>query len=239
MRLKLKLEDIFQPASPEDVAGRQQELKRREEEQAERDKQERLRREREQKEREERLKKQFAVVLRKLGYTKNIQANDWGALVSANRDQDHSISLRLDNKRVNVSGSFPRGPDNHWVTPYDDKGNEFPSPKISISPDKTVDQMVTDIRRRFLPYYEKRMEMVQKQIAKDSAHTDQTTKNMRILKGKPVSDYEAKQKTIRGYDIFPDGKYGEVKVDGDEVEIQASHLTIQQAQQIIRIIRGK
>jgi len=239
MPLREQIEDIFKPATPQDVTSRQKEMKRREEAEAERQRQERIRQEQERKAREQQLKGTFAKVLKSLGYTKELSANDWGANVSARRDKDHQINLRFDNKRVEVSGTYPRGVNGKWITVYDEQGHEVPSPKITVSPDKSAEQMVIDIRRRFLPAYEKRMEYIKAQIQKDTQHEDLTAKNMRILKGKPVSDYERGKKQLSGYDVFPEGKYGNITVQGDDVSIEVSHLTVKETLNILRIIKGR
>jgi hypothetical protein len=69
------------------------------------------------------------------------------------------FSIRDEKDRLSVSGEYPKDEKGHDGMPY----GENP-PKISVSLSKRNEQIVADIKRRFLPAYEALFQKVQERV---------------------------------------------------------------------------
>ena len=238
-KVRVMMEDIFKPAGPEELAQRTKDKERMDAEQAER---ERLEREHEKAEGRAVAKKKslkIQKISKLLGFPKvKEDINDWSYSVNVTGTNSigDSIHISFRDGRFNISGDYPRSRDNRWIAHVqDENGQEIFSPAISVSPEKTVEQVVAEVNRRFMPYFTRRLSLVKQTIEKENSYEDLTLKNLQDIKGSPLTDWEKREKKIQPYS---DNYYGDIIAGGDDINLRVSHINVDQAKRILAIIRG-
>jgi hypothetical protein len=239
---------IFKPASPEN-------LKHREELDPE------LRREREEKEKRERMEAQrrayeqegnakIKQVITAMGY-KPYQRSGWNQVEALDKSDKKVLSLRLiqdynraDAGRIKVSGDYPRDRQASYVGDvYDENNNKLEQPTINVSASKSVEQIVKDIQRRFMPYYEQFYAAALKKAKATDSYEDKTSNALTLIAGRKLSEYEARHKEISisapcaiedGYDAN-----GHIKASGDSIEFSIHGISAAQAKQMLKILNAK
>jgi len=100
------------------------------------------------------IKDRLKNILVKMGYTPTTTREDmfYFAQADGTKDQEH-IYLNANSyghkDKINVFGVFPRDNNNDYISPSEDKGYK----EINISINKTDEQIIKDIERRFKPNY--------------------------------------------------------------------------------------
>lgn len=159
--------------------------------------------------------------------------------------------------RVEVRGNYPKQADGSyagdiWYTQEerearkakgipDTEYGKIQKPSITISPDKTAEQIAKDIQRRFLPDYLDYRKRLDARIKETDDYESRTKTNLETLKKAKLTDYEEKQKRFSGYAKKGcEGARYEVKVSGTDVDVELHNLTVDQAEEILSIIvKGK
>lgn len=150
--------------------------------------------------------------------------------------------------RINVHGQYPHYARNGGhVTVYAPvtkkrwDGTEYASTdelhdaSISISSDKTPEQIAQDIQRRFMPAYEKRLALVLERIKENDEYYQSGCETLSAVLGRKVTADEAKNRAYQFYET--DGCSGNIKVSRGGVEINVDYLSIEAAKKIWAIIQ--
>ena len=192
-------------------------------------------------------------VLKLLGFEeiKDREASTWNCWIVGRNNKGEGIFLNASesNKwRFNISGFFPRDKKGEYITLYinredprrekfncDDIG-QWHEPRISLDSNKTAEKIAKDIQTRLYPEYFARLEEARQKIADNNEYTDTTEKALTELKGKALTDDEKNGKEFSLYDI---GKHGIVHASRELIRIEVSDLTIEQAKEILKIIKGE
>lgn len=158
--------------------------------------------------------------------------------------------------RVSVSGKYPRSADGSYVGDIwytveerdarkaqgiaDDSYGRVSQPSITISPDKTAEQIAKDIQRRLLPDVLDYKRRVQERIDSTNDYESTTTKALETLKGSQLTDYEKKEHRFYGYSKKnSEGFRYEVKASRKEVDVELHNITVEQAEQVLALVLKK
>ena len=239
---------IFKPATPQNLAKRD-ELNP----EIQREKQERARAEAERTLRDEALKRatynadfKIKAVLKLMGF-KAEQPAGWNRWLGKNKAGE-SISLRFtvdygkdpSTGRIRVYGDYPRDRKHNHVGDVYVDNNKLTQPEITLSASKTAEQMVADINRRFMPYYKQYFAAALKKATEADSYEDSTSSVLTAIKGAKLTQWEAEHYEVSisaGSD--DDSIYGNVKASGDSIRLDVSGLTVEQMKSIMTIIKGK
>jgi len=133
--------------------------------------------------------------------------------------------------RIRISGSFPRTEKGESVDPYryGEKRHE-----ITVSLAKTPQQIARDIERRFLPRYRELFGGVVERVNKSNQYARTCAKNLEAIKGKPLTEYEMKERTWR----FSGSVLGEVWVDNESARVELHSVPIETAKKIMAIVKS-
>jgi hypothetical protein len=163
------------------------------------------------------------------------------------------FSAGYGNKRVNVSGVYPRNADGsyagdvYYTLEERAKGigqanyGQVPHPTITISPDKTPEQIARDIEKRFLPDYRDYRARVQAVVDAHNDYESTTAASLLAVKGAQLTEYEARERKFSAYAVpeeYSGARY-EVKASQKEIDIDIHNITIDQARAIIALITKK
>jgi hypothetical protein len=193
--------------------------------------------------------------------------NDWDCRVDAVKEVDGPNAVKLyasfsagyGDKRIHVSGIYPRNCKNEYIRPYytqeeraarkaeglpEYNYGEVEPPKISISPDKTPEQIAKDIIRRLLPGVFDYHARVMARIDQDNDYHARSENTLAEIKkefnGGAPDQHEIERKMFSAY-IPKDGEeYGsrfEVKTSRESVDLEISSLTASEAIMVIRAVK--
>lgn len=192
-------------------------------------------------------------ILKLLGfkYKKPDEPNWWDSVVSGVLGESQEIYLnagRPDEKpqRIWISGNYPRGPKGEYVEAYKKvpcdeswRWEKVSQPRISVSPDKSDEQIVKDIRNRFLPDYLFRLELVLQKIEESKEYEEKNQGNLARLArlvNKGLDDWDKNNRRFVQYFKESDdnsSKRIEVQVSGDSVKMEFDSLNVAEAAAII------
>ena len=192
------------------------------------------------------LTKKLEKVIELLGQKvdREREADAWDARASSDKIYLHASEYGK--WRVNVSGVFPRDKDGRYVTVYmpvtktRGDGSTYESSKelrpssITISSDKTAEQIAKDIKARFMPEYEKRLALVLERLQEARNYQDNCEQTLTVAIGRTLTAEEAKNREVDFYHIT--GHLGEIKASEKTIDLQVSDITPEQAHQIFKII---
>lgn len=135
--------------------------------------------------------------------------------------------------RFNISGYYPRAKNGEYIRPND--YNES-LPSITVSSDKSVEQIVKDIKSRFMPSYEALLEKALAKIKSADDYEDLTLASMKAIKGKSLSEDETQRKVLylQGYDHI-----SSIPVSGDSVKLELYSVPLETAKKILAILKKK
>ena len=167
-----------------------------------------------------------------------------------------TFSAGYGDKRVHVSGNYPKNADGGyigdvWYTTEeretrkakgltDTNYGKVECPRITISADKTAEQIAKDIQRRFIPDYQDYRRRVQERIDATNDYESTTAKSLETLKGSQLTDYEKKEHKFYGYaKKNSEGFRYEVKASRKEVDVELHNLTVEQAEQVLAVVLKK
>lgn len=156
--------------------------------------------------------------------------NEWRSASLPNTSRNAHLSASYDRYgykgRIRVAMYFTGQLSHRDVMGYDSKFQE-----ISVSGEKTAEQIAADIKRRILPQLSEAITKADEVIAKRNAYENKTRTNWELLAGKKQGERD------RGniYLSFKDG-YGTASVNGDSIRLELSGLNIQTAQAIIALL---
>lgn len=164
-----------------------------------------------------------------------------------------SFSASYGDKRIHVSGIYPRDCNNSYIDVYiydkEARANEkflkfydygkVQSPSITISKDKTPEQIANDITKRFMPAYNRYLELVNKKININNDYESKTRKTLELLAGRPLTEYEKKEHklSIDGKKFQEYEARADVNASREDVTLEIHNLTPEIALKIINIIK--
>lgn len=136
-------------------------------------------------------------------------------------------------EKVRVSGIYPRDKKGQYITVYEKDANDHwqtvHQDTIKISLGKTDIQISNEIRRRFLPGYVKRLDLVIKKVREDNTYYDLTAQTLRYLKGGELTAWEKENNraTVEGCCC---------EVSGSDVNIDLRSIPAADAAEILKIV---
>ncbi len=142
------------------------------------------------------------------------------------------VSREWNTGRYLWSGEYPRDASGHDQTPYNAK-----RPSITVSPDKSPEQVARDITRRLVPDYLALLAQTRERIDRADAYANTARRNAvtlaKILDTVPGEHARQGDAAVR----FHRGEfYGDVAVNGDSIRIDARSLTMAQAERVLRAL---
>ena len=166
------------------------------------------------------------------------------------------FSAGYGNNRINVSGRYPKFADGGYVGDIwytveerdarkaqgiaDENYGKVSQPSITVSPDKTAEQIAKDIQRRLLPDVLDYLSRVQKCIDNKNDYEGSTSKSLETLKGSQLTEYEKKERKFSGYAKKNcEGIRYEVKASRKEVDVELHNLTVEQAERVLAVVLNK
>jgi hypothetical protein len=132
--------------------------------------------------------------------------------------------------RIFVSAGYPRTAKGEYVRPTN--YNEPMKDRISVSADKTPQQIAKDIANRLLPICKEYLAKVKKQINSTNEYYATTESALETLKGAKLDEYEIRSKEIR---LNTKG-YCHAKASRNEITLTLDSLDLQTAQKIIALL---
>lgn len=132
--------------------------------------------------------------------------------------------------RYFFSTDYPR-PSVGEISTYD-----LPRPSITCAETKTEEQLISDIKRRLLPDFERGLKIVQERIKQTTDYHSARDLNLSKVMGRKLTDEEKKSGNARlPYDS---GKpWGDVKSYNDSVSIELSNLSPDLAARILTMVK--
>ena len=181
---------------------------------------------------------------------------------AAGEDIHVYFSAGYGDKRIKVSGNYPRNADGSYPgTVYattEERGShdkpgtgipgldigqygEIAHPTITISPDKTPEIIARDIERRFLPAYREYLRRVQARVNDHNEYEAKTAAALAALKGAALTEYEAKERKfnmdgrkVKGQDYTP---HANIQASREDITLEIRNLSIDQAARILAVIK--
>ena len=134
--------------------------------------------------------------------------------------------------RIEISCSYPRDCKGEYIRPYD--YNETAKDSITVSSDKSPEQIAKDIERRLMPEYKDRLAKVKEKIRHYDDYHNSTISTLTDLKGFAPDEWEIRNKSfsLRGIK-----GYGTVKVSGSEASIELSYMSPLIIKKIIALLQ--
>lgn len=179
------------------------------------------------------IRAKVVAVFKLLGLKVNKQNEvcSWRVNEKAEKDdvQLYVSSSKFEKWRVTISGGFPRTAKGEYIRPY--KYDERPH-EITVSGEKTPEQIAKDIENRFMPRYRELLANVKKQIESADNYMYTTKKTLRAL-GRSVDEAEEDSKEFH---VSFKGGYGHVKASGENVSINLTSLDVQTAKKILALL---
>jgi hypothetical protein len=149
--------------------------------------------------------------------------------------------------RVHVSGVYPRDAKGQYIDVYNTEPGQYGKiygPNIKLSPDKTAEQIATNIKRRFIPDYAAHLAKVMERVNANNDYESTTAAVLELLKGASLTEYERNSHTITA--PIPDGlklpgrEYDvriNVKASRGSITLELNNLDAATASNIIQFIR--
>ena len=136
--------------------------------------------------------------------------------------------------RISISGGYPRTAKGEYIRPngYNEKRED----EITVSIDKSPQQMVKDIESRLLPVCAKYLAEVKKQITSADDYENTTVSTLETIKGGKLDEYEARNKEVA---LIVANGYGHAKASRREVSLDIHGLSLEVALQIIALLPKK
>ena len=172
------------------------------------------------------------------------------------------FSASFGDKRLHVSGIYPRTNKGEWVTvyfsheeteahrkdgkPYPDGLKEYEysriqAPEITISADATPEVIVRNITKRFMPSYNAYLARVKDVITKNNDYNDTTEKTLKDIKGEELTPHEIETKSVSvDFEKLPGQEYSaraHVKVSREDVTIELHNMTKEVTKEIFQLIK--
>ncbi len=107
-------------------------------------------------------------------------------------------------------------------------------PRITVSPEKTAEQIAKDIQRRFLPDYRYYLARLLVVINATDSRAAAIKRNLELLKGSPLTKHEREGSR---YVECVNGRSFSVRGYSDCVSIEFNSLTVEQATEMVAIAR--
>ena len=143
----------------------------------------------------------------------------------------HFVSGSYETKgRIRISGNFPRTEKGEYIDPYDYREKRH---EITVSIDKSPEQIAGDIERRFLPRYRDLLARVIERVNKTNELMRACANNIELLKGTPATDEEKKN---HAFSISGD-IWGQVSVSENDARIELHSIPIEKAKRILEILK--
>lgn len=164
-----------------------------------------------------------------------------------------SYSSGYGTRRIEVRCNTPRHADGSWAGDVyytqeeraaglgKENYGKVSAPSITISPEKSAEQIAKDIQRRFLPDCIKYIARVQECIDARNDYQSATVAALVVVKGAALTEYEAKERKISEY--LNETKGGEsyqrytATASRDRIDLEIHDITAQQAREIIDALR--
>lgn len=143
-----------------------------------------------------------------------------------------SVSIRSENGRLNIYGWCPNAKD----------GSRFrcEENKITVSQEKTAQQIAKDMARRFFPAYRQTLNEVVEQVKEYEVFMDNQASCVKALAGvcgvKDIRDDG--RGNLTGFYLYNSLARGEVKVSGGSVTIELRGITGDQAKAVLEALKG-
>lgn len=120
--------------------------------------------------------------------------------------------------------------------------NTVISPRITLSPEKTPEQITKDIQRRFLPDYMDYLKRVEEKVKSHDNYEDRIFSNIEILTGKKPDENMKKTKKISFHfekieNVTEYNLYVDVKVSENDAKIELDNLTLEETKYILDYIK--
>jgi hypothetical protein len=140
--------------------------------------------------------------------------------------------------RVEVSGNFHIGRNRQFVDVREWNGSERTKlPEISVASERGAQAIAKEIKRRFLPEY---LPLLAKAIARrDESNTyeDKSRANLATLAAIVNARVPAERDRTSTSFYHNDRAYGDIQVSGDSVTLKLSSLSVEQAKQILALVK--
>lgn len=135
--------------------------------------------------------------------------------------------------RIHVSPAYPRTAKGEYVDPYEYKEKHFDG--ITISIDKTVEQIAKAITTRFMPTYQRLLAKAMERINSSNDYAQKSVSNLVYIVGHDV-DERATQENKETLNLFDGDGWGVVKVHGDSASLDLHSLPIETARKIVMLL---
>jgi hypothetical protein len=136
--------------------------------------------------------------------------------------------------RIEISGNFHIGRDRQFVDVREWNGSERSKlPGISVSGERGAQAIAKEIKRRFLPEY---LPLLAKAIARrneSNTYEDKTRANLPMLA--EIAGARVPEERGRTTTYFTGG---DIQVSGDSITLKLSSLSVEQAKQILEMMKG-
>lgn len=172
------------------------------------------------------------------------------------------FSASFGDKRLHVSGVYPRTKKGEWVTvyfsheeteahrkegkPYQDGLKEYEygriqEPEITISADATPEVIARNITKRFMPSYNAYLARVKDVITKNNDYNDTTEKTLKYIKGEELTTHEIATKSVSvDFEKLPGQEYSaraHVKASRQDITLELHNMTPEVTTKIFSLIR--
>lgn len=132
--------------------------------------------------------------------------------------------------RISIGASYPKTAKGEYIRPTD--YNETRKDEISVSGDKTAEQIASDVTRRLMPVALEYLACVKKQIASSDDYDATTEATLTALKGAPLTEHEKASNSI---DI-KEAWHHTATVSKKEVSLKLNYLDLETALKIIALL---
>jgi hypothetical protein len=142
-----------------------------------------------------------------------------------------------DGSKLSISASYPRNKNGEHVTARDEKNNSIPAPSISMTANKTADQIVTAIKNRFLPGHTTYMAALNKAIKQWDDYNDGKKATSDAIKRLLGTDPRRE-----GTEFYLPGSwpgYGDIRVSSaSSIDFNLKGIPLDLAAALIKVIKG-
>lgn len=183
----------------------------------------------------QRIKDLILEVIKKLGYSSETDS-EYSQINFKATKEDHTLYFRtnyfMQKRRICISGGYPRQSNGSYVSPYG--YGEKQDDKITVSAEKSADQIVRDIKNRLLPAYENRLEKVKAEVERQDNYENLKKKTLQSL-----AEEAGKEPETSGGSIYLDCGEGYLtaKVSGYKVYMSLHSISAETAKKIIGMIK--
>lgn len=145
-------------------------------------------------------------------------------------------------KKLRVSGDYPRDSKGQYVEiyEYDEKHNRVNAPAVSVSVEKSAEQIAKDIRRRLEPGYLARLAKVREKVANTNDYEVRTLAALTALKGSELDNYERERHAVTVHGCNFGGDYASracIKASREDITLEIHNIPEDVAAKILNILR--